>query len=125
MPTQTTTIKVHGVAFYFANVSQDLTEIAEVTGLGERQIRRYAEIPEWDNALDVWKFTGDRTFATQPSRDAERDAGETFEKAREIYLDAMRAGTPKHKLARITAEHLGLYPERVRKWAQKYGWREM
>ena len=46
---------------------------------------------------------------------------DTFEKARKVYLEAMRNGEPKHKLARITAEALGLYPERVRKWAQKFG----
>ena len=62
MPTQSTTIKIHAVAFYFANISQDLRDIAKATGLGERQIRRYAETSEWQTALDVFGYTGDRNF---------------------------------------------------------------
>ena len=124
MPTQTTTIKIHGAAFYFANISQDLSDISQATGLGERQIRRYAETREWNQALDVYGYTGERNFDTQPRRDTVRDAGETFEKARQIYLQAMQAGTPKHKLASITADELGLTPKRVRIWAQKYNWQE-
>ena len=122
MPKPKNLIKIHGAAFYFAHISQDLTEIAETTDLGERQIRRYAETPEWQNALDAWGYTGDRTFTTQPTRDTVRDAGETFDKAREVYLEALKAGESKHKLARITADALGLQPKRVRTWAQKYGW---
>ena len=122
MSTQTTTIKIHSAAFYFAYISQDLCQIAKVTGLGKRQIRRYAETEEWDQALDVYGYTGNRNFETQPSRDTVRDAGGTFEQARQIYLDALNAGTPKHKLARITADALGLQPKRVRTWAQKFNW---
>ena len=125
MPRPKNLIKIYGAAFCFVHISQDLTEIAEATGLGERQIRRYAETPEWDKALDAWGYTGNRNFVTQPTRDTVRDAGETFEKAREIYLEAMQAGEPKHKLARITADALGLQVERVRKWATKYRWREI
>ena len=124
MPTQSTNIKIHGIAFYFAHISQDLREIAEATGVGERQIRRYAETKEWQHALDVFGYTGDRNFATQPTRDTVRDAGEIFEKARQVYLEAMHNGQPKHKLARITADAFGLTPKRVRTWAQKYGWRQ-
>ena len=124
MPHPNTIIKIHGAAFYFAHLSRDLREISEATGIGERQIRRYAETPEWDKALDAWGHTGERTFTTQPSRDTIRDNGETFSKARQIYLEAFKAGEPKHKLASLTAEQLGLQPGRVRNWATKYGWRE-
>ena len=124
MPREKNLIKIHGAAFYFAHISQDLREISDATGIGERQIRRYAETPEWDNALTAWGYTGDRNFTTQPSRDTIRDAGETFDKARKIYIEALKAGRPKHKLASLTAEQLGLTPKRVRIWAQKYGWRE-
>ena len=124
MPHPKTIIKIYGIAFYFAHISQDLTEIAEATGVGERQIRKYAESPEWENALDAWGYTGERTFTIKPARDTIRDSGEIFEKACQVYLEALRNGEPKHKLATIAGEAVGLPRRRIHTWATKYGWRE-
>ena len=55
-------------------------------------------------------YTGDRSFETQPYRDTERDAGDTFEKARTLYIEALNTGVPKHKRARLVAEATGLTP---------------
>ena len=125
MPHQNTIIKIHGIAFYFAHFSQDLNEIAEATGVGERQIRRYAETLEWDNALTAWGYTGNRNFTIKPSRDTVRDNGETFLEARKVYLEALRNRQPKHKLATIAGDAVGLPRRRIHAWAKQYGWREM
>ena len=125
MPHSNTAIKIHGVAFYFrARLARPHRDFAEATGIGERQIRRYAETPEWENALDAWGYTGERTFTIKPSRDTVRDNGEHFEKAREVYLGAMRNGVPKHKLATRTGEAVGLPRRRIHAWATQYRWRE-
>ena len=117
-------IKIHAAAFYFVNTSRDLHEIANVFDVTEFAVRKWAKTPQWAQALDALGYTGDRDFITKPTRDTVRDAGEIFDKARKVYLEALTAGTPKHKLARITADELGLTPKRVRTWAQKYDWRE-
>ena len=52
------------------------------------------------------------------------DAGELFEEAQRIYLDALNAGTPKHKLASFTAEKTGMKVRRIRNWAKRFGWRD-
>ena len=124
MPQQNRLIKIHGIAFYFAHISQDLHQIVKATGMAERTIRRYAETPQWHQALDVFDYTGERTFTLQPSRDTLRDNGEIFEKAREVYLEALRAGEPKHKLATIAGEAVGLPRRRIHAWAMKYNWRQ-
>ena len=76
-------------------------------------------------ALDVFGYTGDRDFLTKPTRDTVRDAGETFEKARKVYLEAMRNGEPTHKLATLAGEAVGLSRRRIHAWAQQYGWRDL
>lgn len=84
-----------------------------MTGIGERTIRRYAETPQWHHALDVFGYTGQRTFSLQPNRDTQRDNGEVFEKAREVYLEALQASEPKHKLATITGNAVELSRRRI------------
>ena len=119
-----TTIKIHAAAFYFARTSRDLHQITDFFGVTEYAVRKWAKTPQWEKALDVFGYTGDRDFITKPTRDTVRDAGEIFEKARKVYLQAMRNGEPKHKLATITGEAVGLPRRRIHAWAQQYGWRE-
>ena len=115
--------KIHAAATYFAFVSRDITAIAQgVSGVDTRTIRRWAKDEEWEIALQNVNYTGDRSFETQPYRDTERDAGDTFEKARTLYIEALNTGVPKHKRARLVAEATGLTPRRIRNWANRYGW---
>ena len=93
-----TTIKIHAAAFYFVYTSRDLHEIANVFGVTEYAVRKWAKTPQWEKALDVFGYTGDRDFITKPTRDTVRDAGETFEKARKVYLEAMRNVKPRTNL---------------------------
>ena len=89
--------KIHAAATYFAFVSRDITAIAKAFGVDTRTIRRWAKDEEWEIALGNVNYTGDRSFETQPYRDTERDAGDTFEKARTLYIEALNTGVPKHK----------------------------
>ena len=124
MPHQNTTIKIHAAAFYFVYTSRDLHEIANVFAVTEYAVRKWAKTPQWEKALDVFGYTGDRDFITKPTRDTVRDAGETFEKARKVYFQASRNGVPTHKLATLTGEAVGLPRRRIHAWATQYGWRE-
>ena len=92
-------------------------------GVDTRTIRRWAKDEEWEIALGNVNYTGERSFETQPYRDTERDAGDRFEKAREAYINALQAGTPKHKLATIAGNAVGLPRRRIPAWAMKYNWR--
>ena len=114
--------KIHAAATYFAFVSRDINAIAKAFGVDTRTIRRLAKGPHWEIAWGNVKYTSDRSFETQPFRDTERDAGDSFEIARKTYIDALNTGTPKHKLARLTAETTGLTTRRIRNWANRYGW---
>ena len=114
--------KIHAAATYFAFVSRDINAIAQALGVDTRTIRRWAKDEEWEIALGNVNYTGDRNFETQPYRDTERDAGDTFEKARTLYIEALNTGVPKHKRARLVAEATGLTPRRIRNWANRYGW---
>ena len=61
-----TTIKIHAAAFYFVNTSRDLHEIANAFGVTEYAVRKWAKTPQWEKALDVFGYTGDRYFITKP-----------------------------------------------------------
>lgn len=124
MPQVKPIVKIHCAAAYFAFVSRDINEIAEAFDTSDRTIRRWAEDPEWEAALDACGYTGDRNFETQPYRDTERDAGGRFAEAREAYITAVKNGEPKHRLATIAAEKVGLPRRRVHDWAMKHGWRK-
>ena len=124
MPQVKPIVKIHCAAAYFAFVSRDINEIADAFNTSNRTIRRWADDPEWEAALDACGYTGDRSFETQPYRDTERDAGGLFEEAREAYTVAVKSGEPPHKLATIAAEAVDLPRRRVHDWAVKHGWRE-
>ena len=114
--------KIHAAATYFAFVSRDITANAQAFGVDTRTIRRWAKDEEWEIALGNVNYTGERSFETQPYRDTERDAGDTFEKTRTLYIEVLNSGIPKHKLASLTAKATGLTPRRVRNWARRFQW---
>ena len=116
--------KIHAAATYFAFVSRDITAIAQALGVDTRTIRRWAKDEEWEIALGNVNYTGDRNFETQPYRDTERDAGDTFEKARTLYIEALNTGVPKHKLATIAGKAVGLPRRRIHAWATQYNWKK-
>ena len=120
-----TIIKIHSAAFYFARISRDLHQITQTFGVSEWAVRKWKKTQDWQNALEVFGCQGDRNFATKPTRDTVRDNGETFEKARKVYLQAMQAGEPTHKLATSAGDAVGLSRRRIHVWATKYGWRDL
>ena len=126
MPRQKNIIKICSAASYFASKSRNLTQIANTFKVSERTVRRWSEnAPEWEETLTLWEYNGERFFETKPKRDAERDAGGIFVKAREIYRNAFLSGTPIHKLARSVVDAVGndvLSIRRVREWAKRYRW---
>ena len=123
MPQVKPIAKIHCAAAYFIFVSRNINDIAAAFDTSDRTIRRWAEDPEWETALNACRYTGDRNFETQPYRDTERDAGRLFEAAREAYIVAVNSGEPKHRWATIAAEAVDLPRRRVHNWALKHGWR--
>ena len=117
--------KIHAAATYFACVSRDINDIAQAFDVETRTIRRWQKDEEWEIALQNVRYTGERHFETQPYRDTERDAGDTFEKARKAYIEAVRNGEPKHRLATIAGNAVGLPRRRIHAWAMKYKWRDI
>ena len=115
--------KIQRAARYFARRSRDLQKIATQFSVSEDTIRKWAKTPAWETALDVLGYTGSRKFAKKPTRDAARDAGALFTKARRIYRGLLKAGEPHHKLASLTAKRLGLTRRRVYEWAERYHWK--
>ena len=123
MPKPKPVVKIHAAAFYFSHLSRDLEQIASVFCVSTDTVRNWSKTKAWQNALSVFGYTGARNFSRQPRRDTKRDAGETFEKAKSVYLQALSAGEPKHKLSTIAGAAVGLPRRRIHAWALKYGWR--
>ena len=117
-------MKIHAAAFYFSHISRDLREICEVFGVSRDTIYKWVKTPEWQYALDVFGYTGDREFARRPRRDTKRDAGDVFEKARDAYFQAIAEGVATNKLATVAGAAVGLPRRRIHAWAKQYGWRE-
>lgn len=116
--------KIHGAAFYFAHISRDKMDIANYFNVQKRTITRWAKEPEWEQALDAWGYEGDRKFLSPPRRDIAKNNKKLFKKARVTYIMAMLSGKPKHKLATITGEAVGLPRATIHRWAMQHGWRE-
>ena len=118
--------KIHAAAAYFMFVSRDPKQIAAAFNVkNTRTVQRWSETEEWTEVLDVCGYTGSRKFTTAPTRQESRDAGKLFDKAREAYINAIKEGVQKHKLATTVEETVGkpnLTRRTVRRWAAKYGW---
>ena len=117
-------VKIYSAAFYFSHISRDVNEISDAFGVSRHAVYKWAKTPEWDYALSVFNYTGEREFARRASRDTARDAGDVFERARDAYFQAMREGVPDRKLATVAGGVVGLPRRRIHAWAKQYGWRE-
>ena len=122
MPQRLPIAKIHAAAWFFTKHSRDLNAIATEFSVSTDAVRKWAKTPEWDAALDAFKYTGDRSFAKKKTRDAERDAGDLLYQAQDTYTKLIQEGTPDHKLVSMTAEATGLTDRRIRDWAKRYGW---
>ena len=116
-------IGIHAAACYFVFVSRDLTQIASHFTVNVRTIRRWATEPEWEAMLQVCGYTGEGKFQAKP-RESHRELGKGFDGARDVYIQAVKDGQPKHRLATITAEAVDMDKRTIRRWAKKYRWRE-
>ena len=114
--------KLPVAAYQFAKVSRDVNKIANTVEVSERTIRRWAETPEWTQALNIWGCKGDRSFETQPKRDTKRDVGEFYSDAKKVYVRAIKNGYSARKAPTITEEKTGIPRRRVRVWATKHHW---
>ena len=128
MPKRKNLIKIHGAAVYFTYVSQDVEDIATTFGVSKRTVKRWAaDDPEWTKSLKACGGSTELEFQPKPTRKADRDSGDLYNKAKDIYIQAHADGEPLHKLARIAADEVknGLSPRRVHEWAKKHQWLEI
>ena len=116
--------KIRAAAYYFVYVSRDPKKMATDFQVTDRTIRKWQKLPEWTEVLDACDYQGDRSFEVQPYRNLQRDAGDQFQKAYEVYQEAQKSGVPRHKLATFVEEKTGIRRKRVGDWARKYGWRD-
>jgi len=116
--------KIYGAAFYFAHISRDKKEIADYFNVQKRTVTRWSKQPEWEQALEAWGYQGERNFITPPRSDIANNNKKLFKKARDIYIEALLAGEPTHKLATITGEAVKLPRATIHRWAKQHGWRE-
>lgn len=114
--------KLPVAAYHFAKISRNINEIANTVQVSERTIRRWAETPEWKQALDIWQYKADRSFETQPKRDTKRDAGKLYGDAKVAYIRAIKVGHSHRKAPTIAEEQTGIPRRRIRVWADKYHW---
>ena len=119
-----TVVRIHAAAFYFSHISRDLQKMCEVFGVSASAVRKWAKTAEWDYALRTLGYEGERSFLRNPKRETARDNGEVFETAKAVYLQALEDGEPRHKLATIAGDAVGLPRRRIHAWAQQYGWRD-
>ena len=125
MPQVKPVAKIHTAAAYFVFVSRDPKQIAKAFNLKNvRTVYRWSETEEWEEGLDACGYTGDRSFQRLHSRYPQGEGGTTFEETRQAYLKAIADGVPKHRLATVAAETVGMPARKIRDWARRYGWRE-
>ena len=117
-------ILVTAGAALFATHTRDAKEIGSLLNTTERTIHRWAELEKWEEVLQTLNYEGERNFRVKPSRDSQSEAGEIFEKAREVYQEAFKAGEPQHKLATIASSAVGVPSGKIHYWAMKHGWRD-
>lgn len=116
--------RIHGAAFYYAYISRDKKIIAEHFQVSVRTIERWSQTEAWRDALKAWGFTGEPTdFSSPPKRDIATKSRENFDRAKRLYIEALNAGEPDHKIASIVGEATGLPPSTIRRWAKRYNWR--
>ena len=125
MPKAKPTAKIHAAAFYFAHISRDVREIAEVFDASVWTVRNnWSETPEWHDALDAFAYDGDRHFIHRKTRDTLRENGEDFKKVRDSYLRKLADGVPVHRLPAQVSEETGVSKRRIAQWAERFGWKK-
>ena len=102
--------------------SRKAGEIAASVGIADKTVCQYVNDPKWHRTLDVLGYTGIREFERAPRRDAAREKGKTYDRAREIYAQLLKDGAPPHKIASRTGEAVDMTPRTVRRWAKKANW---
>ena len=115
--------KIQRAAHYFAHNSRDVQNIADAFGVSHYAVRKWAKTPDWHNALDAFGYEGDRGFSAPPKRNAPREQGETFTAVYEAYMERLRAGIPKHTIARLVEAETGVVQQKIRRWARWYNWK--
>ena len=108
----------------FATHTRDAKEIASLLDTSERSVHRWAKTDVWETVLKTLNYEGERNFRVKPNRDSQREVGEIFEKAHDAYQEAIKAGEPKHKLATVTSNAVGIPARKIHDWAMTHGWRE-
>lgn len=108
----------------FAKHTRDAKEIADILDTSERSIYRWAETPQWEKTLAAIGYDGERSFRVATTRDIQRDYGEIFDDARDLYLAAVQQGHSHWKAAGIVADRFGLQQQTILKWARRFGWRD-
>ena len=123
MPQTKPIAKIHAAATYFAFVSRNPHQIALAFHLKEvRTLHRWADMPEWDEALDACNYTGDRCFQNVPG-DLREDGTSVFELAHQAYCQAVEKGIPANRRAAVVASEIPeITSRKVRDWARKYKW---
>lgn len=116
-------VKLHAAAFYFAYHSRLVSDIAVHVGVHERTIKRWAALPEWESALDVLGYTGERDFVYHQKRDVAREQGVVYDHAKSVYVGLLRDGTPGHKLVSMTSEVVNLPVGMIRRWSKNGNWK--
>ena len=114
--------KVHGAAALFAFITRDASELATYFNVTDTTLKRWAKTPHWEHALNQFGFTGSRSFTKDRTRATQRDAGETFNTAKNAYMKAVFDGIPPHQRASRVAKEAGITPRRARNWAKRFDW---
>ena len=91
--------KVHGAAALFAFITRDASELATYFNVTDTTMKRWAKTPHWEHALNQFGFTCSRSFTKDRTRATQRDAGETFNTAKNAYMKAVFDGVPPHQRA--------------------------
>ena len=114
--------KVHGAAALFAFITRDAEKIGDYFSVTDTTVKRWAKTPDWEHALNQFGYTGPRSFTKDRTRDTQRDAGKTFQRAKEAYMKAVFDGIPPHQRASRVAKEVGITPRRARNWAKRFEW---
>ena len=116
-------IKLHACATIFAiRYPCSAQEIADILDMPVNSVYHLAKQPEWDEALDSLRFQGPRKFATQPTRDPQRDTGELVAQAHAFYTVARKKGCTQKQAVSAVVEDLRLKRRRINEWAERYNW---
>lgn len=123
MAQQTNLVKLHAAAFLFTENPQiSIAEIATRVKTTEKTLYKWRGTAAWNEALDVFGYTGDRSFRRKPRRDTRREAGDLLKRAETLYRQFLAGGYTSKQAVSATAKALGLNRPRVEQWRKRYNW---